>query len=71
MSGGPSLGLFAPDIEQRDLELEVAHCVRGVMGEPCGVPAPVSVTTPPSKIPARSQLRSSLTISRSATRRSN
>jgi hypothetical protein len=31
MSGGPSLGLFAPDIEQRDLELEVAHCVRGVV----------------------------------------
>jgi RNA-directed DNA polymerase len=30
MSGGLPLGLLAPDIGQRDLELEVAHCVRGV-----------------------------------------
>ena len=31
MSSGPSLGLLAPDIGQRDLEFEVAHCVRGVV----------------------------------------
>ena len=31
MSGGPPLRLLAPDIRQRDLELEVAHCVRGVI----------------------------------------
>ena len=43
---------------------------KGEMGEPCGVPAPLSETTPPSKTPARSQLRSSLTILRSTTRRS-
>jgi len=31
MSGGLHLGLLAPDIGQRDLELEVVHCVRGVL----------------------------------------
>src|SRR6266498_5777731 len=31
MSGGPSLRLLAPDIGQRDVELELAHCVRGVI----------------------------------------
>src|ERR687891_2642317 len=42
----------------------------GEIGEPCGVPASVSDTTPPSNIPARSQLRSSFNICRSTTRRS-
>lgn len=42
----------------------------GEMGEPCGVPVSTSETTPPSKIPARSHARSSLTTSRSHTRRS-
>jgi group II intron reverse transcriptase/maturase len=37
---------------------------------PCGVPAPVSEMTPPSRNPARSQLLSSLRILRSTTRRS-
>ena len=41
----------------------------GEMGDPCGVPVPVSETTPPSKTPARSQLRSSFNIDRSDTRR--
>lgn len=31
MSGGSPLRLLAPDIGQRDFELEVAHCVRGVL----------------------------------------
>ena len=31
MSGGLPPGLLASDIGQRDLELEVAHCVRGVI----------------------------------------
>ena len=43
---------------------------RGETGEPCGVPAPTSETTPPSNTPARSQLRSSFNICRSTTRRS-
>jgi hypothetical protein len=34
------------------------------MGEPCGVPDVVSVTTPPSNTPARSQQRSSFNICR-------
>src|SRR5215213_2230642 len=33
-------------VGQGGLELEVAYCVGGVLGEPCGVPAPVSVVTP-------------------------
>ena len=43
---------------------------RGETGEPCGVPASVSETTPPSNTPARSQPRSSFNIRRSDTRRS-
>ncbi len=31
MSGGSPLRLLTPDIRQRDLELEAAHCVRGVV----------------------------------------
>ena len=31
MSGGPPLRLLTPDVRQRDLELEVDHCVRGVL----------------------------------------
>ena len=31
MGGGPSFRLLAPDVGQRDIELEVAHCVRGVL----------------------------------------
>ena len=42
----------------------------GEIGEPCGVPDSMSVTTPPSNTPARSQLRSSFNIDRSDTRRS-
>src|SRR5512142_1644754 len=41
----------------------------GEIGEPCGVPASICETTPPSNTPARSQPRSSLTIRRSTTRR--
>ena len=42
----------------------------GEIGEPCGVPASSWETTPPSKIPARSQHRSSFNIRLSDTRRS-
>jgi hypothetical protein len=38
-------------------------------GEPCGVPASVADTIPPSNTPARSQPPSSLSIRRSHTRR--
>ena len=41
----------------------------GEIGDPCGVPEPGSRITPPSKIPALSQQRSSLSICRSTTRR--
>jgi hypothetical protein len=41
----------------------------GEIGEPCGVPDPVSVVTPSSSTPTRSQQRSSFSIRRSATRR--
>lgn len=70
MTGGSSLGLLTPNIGQRDLELEVAHCVRGVHGEPCGVPASTAETTPPSNTPARSQHRNSFNMRRSTIRRS-
>src|SRR5215216_971938 len=56
-------------VGQGGLELEVAYCVGGVIGEPCGVPDPVSVVTPSSSTPTRSQQRSSRSIGRSATRR--
>src|SRR5215216_4209501 len=56
-------------VGQGGLELEVAYCVGGVIGEPCGVPDPVSVVTPSSSTPTRSQQRSSFSIRRSATRR--
>ena len=42
----------------------------GEIGDPCGVPDSMSEYTPPSMIPARSQLRSSFNIARSETRRS-
>ncbi|HMD44537.1 MAG TPA: hypothetical protein VKG43_00150 [Acidimicrobiales bacterium] len=42
----------------------------GEMGDPCGVPASVSASTPPSMIPARNQHRSNFNIARSQTRRS-
>jgi hypothetical protein len=41
----------------------------GEIGEPCGVPDPVSVVTPSSSTPARSHARSSFSIRRSLTRR--
>jgi hypothetical protein len=41
---------------------------KGEIGEPCGVPDPVSVVTPSSTTPARSHARSSLSIRRSLTR---
>jgi hypothetical protein len=41
----------------------------GEIGDPCGVPEPGSVITPPSKIPTRSQQASSFNICRSMTRR--
>ncbi len=47
----------------------VAHCVGGVIGEPCGVPAPVGEVTPPSSTPIRSHARISFSIDRSTTRR--
>jgi NAD(P)-dependent dehydrogenase (short-subunit alcohol dehydrogenase family) len=43
MSGGLPLGLLAPDIGQRDLELEVVHCVRGVI-------TPLGGTTEPGEV---------------------
>ena len=43
----------------------------GEIGDPCGVPAPMADTIPPSNTPTRSQPRSSFSIGRSATRRSN
>jgi hypothetical protein len=42
----------------------------GEIGEPCGVPASIADTIPPSNTPARSHPRSSLSIRRSSTRRS-
>src|SRR5207247_3054696 len=53
---------FHTPVGQSSLELEVAYCVGGVTGEPCGVPAPVGVVTPSSSTPARSQPRSSFSI---------
>ena len=41
----------------------------GEIGEPCGVPDAVSVTTPSSNTPTRSHARSSFSIRRSLTRR--
>jgi len=41
---------------------------KGEIGEPCGVPAPVSVVTPSSNTPTRSHARSSRSIARSDTR---
>ena len=50
---------------------KVVELVRsGEIGEPCGVPASMAETIPPSRTPARSQPRSSLMIRRSSTRRS-
>ena len=45
-------------------------CVGAVGGDPCGVPASIADTIPPSNTPARSQPRSSFNIRRSHTRRS-
>ena len=42
----------------------------GEIGDPCGVPASIADTIPPSNTPARSQPRSSFNILRSDTRRS-
>ncbi len=67
MSGRSPSGLLTPDIGQRDLELEVANCVRGVMTPPWGVPVTDSDTTPPANTPARSHSRSSLSTRRSET----
>src|SRR5215218_2970146 len=47
-------------VGQGGLELEVAYCVGGVVGEPCGVPDPVSVVTrPPAPLPAASSAAAS------------
>ena len=37
---------FQPPVAQRDIEAEVAHCVGGVIADPCGVPLSRSTTLP-------------------------
>ena len=61
----PALPVAAPCAPMPHPGRAARCCIQCESGEPCGVPASVADTMPPSKIPARSQPRSSLSTRRS------